>query len=203
MFTVLSPLYYCAPIHVYACYMQSAGITIEAFEHYQKGSYRNKCKIGTAQGPLLLSIPLKRGKHQQQDITTAKISHAQKWNIHHLRSIRTAYGKSPYFEHYIDELRGVIQNPGETLWELNWAIFELINGWIGLDTPIRKSTDYQKESNALVDFRQDKLTSQDLPSYPQVHEKEQGFQTDLSILDLIFHLGPESRSYLLKCPIKF
>ncbi|MBK9376774.1 MAG: WbqC family protein [Saprospiraceae bacterium] len=47
-------------------------IVLEARENYQKKSYRNRFELGSVQGPISLSVPLVKGKHQQQVITETK-----------------------------------------------------------------------------------------------------------------------------------
>lgn len=200
MSTVISPLYYLPPIHVMATYLQSAEVIFEAHENYQKGSFRNKCQIGTAQGPITLSIPLRRGKHQAQDIQSVLISNEEDWKTQHWRSIKTAYSNTPYFEHYDYLFKGIYIKDVELLWEFNRSMLKVVQQCIGTKIDFQLSNDYQKDYGVdVVDFRKTKRPLRQIPEYPQVHEEAIPFQSDMSILDLIFHLGPEAQGYLRQC----
>ena len=197
MMHIITPIYYLPPISCVALYIQNEDITIESFEHYQKGTFRNKCKIGTSQGPLLLSIPLRRGKHQSQDIRQVLISNEDNWALQHIRSIRTAYSNTPYFEHYFYQFEEIFQKPHTLLWEFNLDMLKIIQQCIGSNIDFSFSLEYISETgNDIIDLRNKKRPFMEIPPYPQVHEGGIPFQQDLSIIDLIFHLGPEALSYL-------
>jgi len=186
-----------------AAFVQNGEVVLEVHENYQKGTFRNKCRIGTAQGELILSIPLKRGKHQAQGIKNVLISNSQNWQLQHWRSIQTAYSNAPFFEHYAHYFQHVYTEQKELLWDLNISVFETIQRCIGSSIVVLESEQYLRDyGNEVVDFRNLKRPSQPVPYYPQVHEESIAFQADLSILDLIFHLGPESLGYLKKCPVQ-
>ena len=200
MTEVISPLYYLPPIHCVGTYVQKAEVLLEANENYQKGSFRNKCLIGTAQGPLILSIPLRRGKHQSQDIQQVLISNEEDWQIQHWRSIKTAYSNTPYFEHYHYIFEAVYAQSVELLWDFNMQLMDAVQKCLGSEISFLLSEDFQKEyGTEVIDFRKIKRPSKVIPAYPQVHEEAVPFQSDMSILDLIFHLGPEALGYLKQC----
>lgn len=181
-------------------FVQKEKVVLEAKENYQKGSFRNKCQIGTAQGPLMLSIPLRRGKHQAQGIQNVLVSNDMDWQTQHWRSIKTAYSNTPYYEHYDYLFEAVYNLKIDLLWDFNMQLLEVVQKCIGSDVVFELSSEYQKEyETADIDFRKVKRPSQVIPSYPQVHEETVPFQSNMCILDLIFHLGPESIGYLKNC----
>ena len=181
-------------------FVQKGHVVLEANENYQKGSFRNKCQIGTAQGPLILSIPLRRGKHQAQEIKKVLISNELDWQTQHWRSIKTAYSNTPYYEHYDYLFEAIYNQKIELLWDFNIQLLDIVQKCIGSDIRFELSSSFQKKYNSdCIDFRNVKRPSQVIPTYPQVHEETFPFQSDLSVLDLIFHLGPEALGYLKNC----
>lgn len=189
------------PIRAIAYFLQNPNVCIEAHEHYQKRSHRNRYRIGSTQGPLDLSIPLLKGKNQQQNIQDVKISYGCNWPMQHLRAIQSSYGKSAYFIYYKDLIFELLLKKEDYLFDLNWNSLQLIAGIIPIDLNLHKSEHYlAKPDQAGLDLRNhfqfqtiDPVT---LPSYYQVFAGKSGFISNLSILDLIFHQGPEAIYYL-------
>ena len=173
-------------------------MTIEAHEHYQKRSLRNKCVITSSQGPKILSIPLKKGKHNQQLITQVAISYDEPWETKHLRSLKTAYQSAPFFDHYFAEVESLYQDPGKYLFDFNWKILNYFLHLFELPLP-SKSNGYERrvcgfDARGSVTPRSfDQIR---LPPYNHVFEDRHGYLSNLSILDLLFCLGPEASVYL-------
>ena len=73
-------------------------LEIDKYEHYVKQSFRNRCRIMTANGIDELSIPVLGGRKKiiTKDI---RIDHSQKWLNRNWRAIQSAYGKAPFFEY--------------------------------------------------------------------------------------------------------
>ena len=189
------------PIRAIAYFLQYPNVCIEAHEHYQKRSYRNRYRIGSTQGPLDLSIPLLKGKNQQQNIKDVKISYGCNWPLQHLRAIQSSYGKSAYFIYYKDLIFELLLKKEEFLFDLNWNSLQLIAGLIPINLNLQSSKNNIVQSDhASLDLRnQIQFLSSEpisLPSYYQVFTVKTGFISNLSILDLIFHQGPEAIYYL-------
>ncbi|MCH2042904.1 MAG: WbqC family protein [Saprospiraceae bacterium] len=203
---ILIELQYLAPIQYYSKLLLFDQVWIEQQEHYRKRSFRNRCNIGTAQGSLSLSIPLKKGKHEQMPIREVRVDNDASWQKIHWRSIRTAYGKAPFFEFYAGELIEFYQKKYEFLFDFSWDLQEFMLTTIGIDTRIQKTTEFCKQlPNKILDFRnkinpRDYLKSKDpnFVAYPysQLFEDRQSFLPNLSILDMLFCTGPETYAYL-------
>jgi hypothetical protein len=124
------------------------------------------------------------------------ISYDEDWRSQHRKSIRSAYGSSPFFLYYWDEIASLWDEKPTRLAAFNATIHELLCSVIGIAAPLRYSDDYVRSSPGL-DLRSRFKTGQiDNPRYIQVWEKEIGFESDLSILDLLFCKGPETEEYL-------
>ncbi len=205
----LIELHYLPSIQYFCKLLQYPQMEIEQEENYQKGSYRNRCRLAAANGPLTLSIPLDRGKNERQNIREVKINYRQDWQAQHWRSIQSAYGKSPFFEHYVEELAPFYQQPIEQLFAWNRALLECFIELLGLSVQLEWSTQYQTTlAPDQVDLRN---TIQARPSrqvadphfqalpYPQVFLEKSGFLPNLSILDLLFCMGPQATFHLEEC----
>ncbi len=180
-------------------------VIIERHENYQKRSYRNRCHVIGSHGVERLSIPLQSGKHEQLPITEVRISYDRPWYASHWNTIKSAYGRAPYFEHYSDTLKEILYARHEFLFEMNTTILNWLTHSIGL----RKNTitsHYEKialESIDLRNFVQFKkgITDAKFRAMPyfQVFDDRQDFEPNLSVIDLLFALGPETKGYLRSC----
>ena len=187
---------YLPPISYFAVLLKQQSISIEQYENYQKGSYRNRCHIATANGILRLSIPLEKGKNNQLPIKEVKIYNHDNWQTQHWRAIKSAYGKSPFFEFYADELAPFFQKKYDYLLDWNMDLLHFMIENIGLPVEIKRTDNYVEKTDNLQDFRNlispKRKTSFHNIYYGQVFEDKHGFLPDLSILDLLFCKGPEA-----------
>lgn len=180
---------------------------IEQYENYGKGSYRNRCHIVGANGILVLSIPLEKGKNQRMPIRDVRISYADNWQKLHWQSIQSAYGNAPFFEFYVDDIRSHYEQKTPFLFDFNWKLLNSLVEILGLDTSLIQCTStFEKTPSGGLDFRngispkpkQQVLDKAFTPrTYPQVFSEKHGFLANVSVLDLLFCAGPESLRYLM------
>jgi len=173
-------------------------VSIELFEFFPKQTYRNRCRIYAANGTLDLSIPLSERKNKSltKDI---RISYATNWQINHWRTIESAYSCSPFFEFYQDEIKPYYEKEYEFLVDFNNELHHCISDILKINNLLQPTDSYHKYSGDTKDFRnsiEPKIQS-DLkyPAYIQVFSDKFGFIPNLSILDLIFNLGPQAKDY--------
>lgn len=210
---VLLEIQYLPPIQYFSKFISAEKVLLEQHENYQKGSYRNRCHIAGANGLLRLSIPLQSGKNRRTNIKDVKIAYAEDWQALHWQSIRSAYGKAPFFEFYADELAQQFQQKPTFLFDWNYNLLVLLVELLGLDCTLALTETYQKASNTnLKDWRnvifpkkqrQKTDNTFEAVSYPQVFEERHGFIPNLSILDLIFCTGPQSILILEQTVLSF
>lgn len=196
--STLIELFYWPPVSWMALTIASDRVQIEACEHYQKGSYRNRCHIAGPNGLQRLSIPLLKGKHQQSPVREVRIANDQPWQRAHWRSIRMAYGSAPFFEHYADEVAPFFEKNFVFLFDLNLEIVHFLlkkAAWTG---QLLLTEQYEKPRPAMLasttfDARgiispnsAPEKTLFDLLPYPQVFLERHGFLPDLSALDVLF-----------------
>lgn len=209
---ILFELQYLPCVQYLAKFTQFDTVVIEQYENYSKGSYRNRARIAGANGMQRLTVPLKSGKNEQQSIKDVKIAYDMPWQSHHWTSIKSAYGNSPYFEFYADELHFFYQHKYEYLFDLNWMLLQKIMSLVQIETKVEFTQTYQKEPALnTIDFRNAILPKANKAKiddtfqqarYPQVFEEKTGFLPNLSILDLLFCIGPMSISILENSVVK-
>ena len=194
-------------------------VYIEACENYQKQSYRNRCRFYAADGVQALSFPIihEEGtyKHPVKDI---KVDYSTPWLQQHKRAIVSAYRTSAYFEYYQDELFAILDSCPERLIDLNMALLRFFIEKTGIEVDLRLTEEYSKDGIvkdatgnevACVDLREaihpkrPNTILKDLAlekPYFQVFAPKYGFQSDMSIMDLLFNEGPDSILYLKRIP---
>ncbi len=185
---------------------QEKTVALDAAEHYQKGSLRNRCHLAGPNGPQRLSIPLIKGKHQQTPICEVRISYEEPWQRQHWRTIQAAYGNAPYFEHYVDDLRPFYERTWVYLFDYNLELLHLIlkrklawNGEFLLQSTYFPSGKWENglDLRGAVRGGSDACPDWFVPvPYPQVFEERSGFLPNLSILDLLFCCGKTGREVL-------
>ncbi len=175
------------PLVHLAAHWHSDEIFIDVHENYQKRSLRNKYKISGPNGTITLSIPLEKGKHQQQNIRDVKISYDQPWPRLHKETLRSCYGSAPFFEHYADSLFPLFDKHKSFLFDFNLTTFE----WMckALKKPL-----LWKPSDTFV--KNEILPTLENKPYPQIFMSKLGFVPELSSLDLIMNMGPQSPQFL-------
>lgn len=185
---MLLPTAYLAPISYYAALYHAEEVVIEACEHYTKQTLRNRCTIATDQGPMTLSAFVEKGNKLKMPIREVRLSGHNDWPRLHLHALATYYGQSPFYEYYIDDLREVfLQGHDGTLFGLNEALRKHICQEIGFTPNVQYSTEWMGPQAPLPTLKGPK-------PYYQVAgiTGRQPFLPDMTILDLLFNMGPES-----------
>jgi len=191
----LLPISYLGPVAYYSAILQSEEIFIETKEHFIKQSFRNRCIIMGANGTQTLTIPKERKSSDKTLISDISISNQVNWQKSHWQSIVSAYNSSPFFEYYKDELFPFYNTKHSTLFDFNLKLSKTILELMQVEKKLNFTSKFQKESNRL-DFRSSKFILKNQEEYQQVFCEKYSFIPNLSILDVLFNLGPETTSYL-------
>ena len=191
---LLSTAYF-GPISYYAILLQHPDCSIEHYEHFVKQSIRNRCDIYGANGKLQLTIPKQRKGSSKTIIKEIQISYKQNWQKEHWNAIVSSYNSSPYFEYYKNELQPFFEQEEILLIDFNIKLQAVILKLLQEEEDVKTTTEYLHEGNFL-DLRDHKWNLGKEKRYDQVFMEKHGFIANLSILDLLFNLGPESADYL-------
>lgn len=200
---VLTTAYF-PPIQYISGIVNSEKTFIETNENYSRQTYRNRCNILSCNGVLSLSIPIIRNNNENNNIHNIRIDYSTNWQRLHLNAIISAYGKSPFFSYYSDKLLDTIKQNKESLIDLNLNIIKVILEILKVKTEISITESFIKKYPCeVLDLRYSihpKKTNNKLnfpnKEYIQTFSDRFEFIPNLSILDLIFNLGPESLNYL-------
>ena len=119
------PSLYGFPAYAIPTLAESDEVRIRTDFIFEKSTGMNRMKILGANGPILLSIPVK--KHTKgTPASDIQIDYIQKWQSQHWRSIQSAYGKSPYFEYYKAELEEMYTQTPERLVDFTSVLMKWI-----------------------------------------------------------------------------
>ena len=177
-------------------------VVIEAHEHYQKGGYRNRAHILGSNGIERLSIPLRSGKHQQKPIREVEIAYDEPWGKVHWRAIQTVYSAAPFFEHYAEQLKSILESKPRFLFDLNMEIMQFLCENMHLRKASltsgyeRIALSSQDLRNTITPKTQDDDINFKVQTYFQTFDDRQPFSGNLSCIDLLFALGPEAKALL-------
>ncbi len=211
MNVLLSTTYF-GPIQWYQKLYRADMVLIERCESFQKQTYRNRCLIASTQGVQALTVPVV--SEGSSLINNVRISDHGNWRHLHWNALKSAYGESPFFEYYEDDLRPFFQPDWEFLFDFNEAIrkkmCELldIHPHVHYTEAFTSPLDISRTSHLVprtshLDYRYAIQPKHPAPDddftprpYYQVYREKHGFLPNLSILDLLMNMGPESIFYL-------
>ncbi len=191
---------------------------------YQHGGYHNRNKIRTIQGWEWLTIPIVHNHPQM--IKDVKIS-GKEWVKKHLSMIVHNYEKTPYFREYFPLIEEVLNSNHQLLIDLDMHLIKVFSNILSIESKMIRSSEFPyfgaEKNEKLVSmcrllradtylagsggrnyvngelFSKADVTIQwhayDHPIYQQ---KFEGFQPNLSIIDLLFNLGPKAKGTILK-----
>ena len=190
---------YFPSISYIARFLKEDAPVIEVWETYHKQTYRNRCRVMTANGVESLSVPVVKVNGNHTMTKDMAISLVEPWQHIHSRCLESAYKAAPYFDHYYDYLRPIFESHFKCLVDLNDAALQAVLKMLKVKKDIVHTTDYVREAeNDLREaFSPKKPVDATLfPTYYQVFSEKFPFAPDLSVLDLVFNEGPEAVGYL-------
>ena len=212
---ILIELHYLPCLDYWKTILEADEIILEANENYNKQSYRNRTYILGANGKIALTIPVQKGS-QRTPITQVKIDSESDWNRQHWQSIKSAYGKSPFFIHYSDFLEAIYQNPPALLWEFNYKLLTICQKLLRISLSTKQTESFEKESKPQIIDKRNTISPKKTAifshtPYYQIFgnkfenndslkdeklEINTSFENNLSILDLLLNEGTNALHFL-------
>lgn len=223
--TPLLPAFYFGSVEHYRLLAEHPKVIIDTGEHYVRQSYRTRTGIVGPNGKQELCVQVEHGHGKKMHMRDVRPSYAETWPQQHLHAIRSAYGQTPWFIHYIGDIEAVLMRKHDRLVDMDLATMRLGMKWLGLDTELVVSEGYVEVSDewrvlsvdpqshtqysplithhSLLDLRTTFHPKKPLPPevppvppYPQVFADRHGPIPRMSIIDLVCNCGPEAMRYL-------
>ena len=192
---------------------------------YTPRDWRNRNKIKLANGSTQwLSVPVTGGRNQR--ICDVGIDNTQSWAKKHFAALQQSYGKTPYFKTYSPALKEYFEHGRFALLsDLTIELTETLARWLDIDTPLVRSSTLHVEGSkddrllAIVQalggdtylsgpaardyIRPDlwreanvKLAWKSYEGYPEYPQISEPFEPQVSIVDLLFMMGPAAKDYI-------
>jgi hypothetical protein len=197
---VLLSTAYLPPIEYVARLMNSREVFIEKEENYIKQSYRNRCYILSANGPQLLTVPVLLGSFHKTPVKEIRIDYTKRWQHVHIGALTAAYRSSPFYIYYFETLEKIILSGHELLLDLNNDLLKALLEMLDLKVKLSHTDDFTRAGESGNDFRYSispkKESAYKPKEYIQVFSASAEFCSRLSIVDLLFNMGPEAAEYL-------
>jgi hypothetical protein len=192
---------------------------------YTKGDWRNRNKVKTPHGTRWITVPVNY-RQTNQLIEETTIENSKPWARGMLSRIQNSYQKAPHFEPYFSELSGLLFEPAATISDLNLRLIKWVCAQLEIKTPITFSRQYHpqgvKTERLIGILKQlDATTYLSGPSaqaylkpelfeqagirleykiydYPEYEQLYPPFEPAVSVIDLLFMMGKDSKAYLGK-----
>lgn len=197
-------LQYLPCLEYFTCILQYDRVYIDVEERYVKQTYRNRCNVLTANKIDTLTIPVK-GYEAASSTKDILIDYNQDWTRRHLGCLQSAYGKSPFYEYYAHEFKRVYEKKLAYLVDLNYELLTICLRLTGVKKDIQYNLSGEKISEkgafnaiSLINNRKQPDLHKYYSPAPYYQTFGNDFVGNLSIVDLLFNMGPEAKSVLLR-----
>jgi WbqC-like protein family len=191
---------YLPPVEYFSLISHTDEIYIEREENYIKQSYRNRCYILSSHGRQLLSVPVYLGSQHKTSLKEIRIDYSKRWQQVHLRALITAYNSAPYFQFYFENIEKIISKKIDFLIDLNTELTQSVLDILKMKIKLTYTSDFEPAGSGDNDYRYNlspkKQSQFFVKKYMQVFSNDNYFVQGLSIVDLIFNMGPEAVGYL-------
>lgn len=188
---VMAPQYF-GSARYYAAMWRADAVTVDTGMRYDKRfKSTHRCDIADTHGPLSLTVPV--GKPDCPGVrlwsNTPVSAHGRWWHTH-LVTLESAYGRTPFFEFYIDRFKPWLRDTAMSVTDMCRGIDTTLRRALGIDTEVTYAD--VPPAGEYTDLRHNRFADIRDVEYYQVRAASQGFIPGLSALDLLFNMGPES-----------
>jgi len=185
---------------------------------YTKNSFINRNRIKTPSGEQWLTVPVHGSLSERINEVKTK---DDIWKAKHIKTLQLNYCKAPYFSQYFEDIASIINEPENLISEINMKLIKHIARVLEVPCKFMISSEIGSDKTAddrLIDLihkvggdfylsgkgganyqSEEKFKANDIelhyydfkpPQYPQLWKE---FIPALSIIDMLFNCGPESR----------
>jgi len=166
---------------------------------FKRSSFRNSMLLLGGNGLVSLSIPLVGGRSVKLPFKYVEIDYSGTWQRDHFRSLETIYGNSPFYFIYKSSLKEIFEQKPQFLvdWNLiclNWIVKKMkVNLHLLHDSSLfSKEQEFRERIDFYLPSNYDQNGKEPFFKYPQLFEDKIGFKPNVSIVDLLFTLGPDA-----------
>lgn len=192
------PVQWMQKLHIYN------KVYVERNDNFCKQTYRNRCVIATANGVQALTVPIERFEGAKCPMRDIQISDHGEWRHLHWNAIVSAYGESPFFDYYADDLRPFFERKWKYLFDFDMEIVDKLCELLDVRPNISLTDSYADAALLCADDLRDVIRPKHPAADPlfaprpycQVYASRHGFQSNMSVLDLLCNEGPEGIFYL-------
>lgn len=183
------PPAFCGDISRFALIAACGGrVAVDADRRFDKRfKSTHRCVIADTRGQLTLTVPIEKpASFRSARWSDIIVSGHGDWPRLHVTALESAYGRTPFYEFYADRFNPLLlEAPGRRLVDLDADLDALILRILGIEPSPAGDTGPLSGMEIAV-----------APPYWQLRADRLGFIPGLSILDLIFNLGPEAPLHL-------
>ena len=198
------PLLHNGPVYYFALLTRRKEVVFEQHDNYVKQSYRNRCIILGPNGTVALTVPVKKNHGRKTPYRDVLVDNEKPWQRIHWKSLTSAYAASPFFQYMSDEFRPYYEREIKYLIDLNAGLMNTILKFLNLNLSFRFSDSFTeirggRDPREMIHPKKNPGSEDPLFSvmeYQQVFSERHGFQPNLSVLDLMFNMGSESKTLL-------
>lgn len=144
--------HYLGSMEYFSLLLRHKKVIWEVNEHFRKQTYRNRCYILGPNGTQLLSVPVIFDN--RTCFKDVRIDYHQSWIKDHVRTVRAAYGKAAYFDHFFELFEAVWSARPEFLLDLNEQMMTICLKILQVDIMLVHSESFEKVPEIdLIDAR--------------------------------------------------
>jgi len=192
---------------------------------YVHDDWVNRNRIKSVTGPSWLSVPVKKKGHLGKTLAEIEIDNASPWRRKHWRTLEGAYARAPFFKTYAAFFEDTYSRDWTKLVDLNFHILSWLLKTLRISTKVHRpsETEFAGSKGALIidicrkmgadlhvfgalgrnyvdvdEFRRAGIgvvfQDYERPVYRELHGP---FEPYLSVVDLLFNCGDESRDIIM------
>ncbi|MDF3026201.1 MAG: WbqC-like family protein [Fluviicola sp.] len=190
------PLAYFGSVRYFQDLASFGQVLFENADHLPKQTFRNRMVILGSQGPQVLTMPLEKPSGSKTATKDVLVSYKQNWPLIHWRTLKTAYASAPYFEHYAQDIEQLLFKKKRFLVDFDLEITRFILDVYQLPVDFSLTEKYEvfyPEDHRDLDYESLEMKGE----YQQVLFNQKHFNSQISILDLLFCEGPIGRRLII------